>query len=100
MNSKQRCLAAISGEPVDRVPVFPLLMFFAQKRLGVSYRRFATEAHVLAEAQLNMRTTFGVDAITACSDAFRITADLGVDMVYPEDRAPFAASPLDLPPEN
>jgi MtaA/CmuA family methyltransferase len=94
MNSKQRCLAALAGEPVDRVPVFPLLMFFAQKRLGVSYREFATSGHVMAEAQLNIRDAFGVDAITACSDAFRITADLGADMVFPEDQTPFAASPL------
>jgi MtaA/CmuA family methyltransferase len=94
MNSRQRCLAALSGEPVDRVPVFPLLMFFAQKRLGVSYREFATNGHVLAEAQINIRDTFGVDAITACSDAFRITADLGADMVFPENQTPFAASPL------
>ena len=94
MNSKQRCLAAISGEPVDRVPVFPLLMFFAQKRLGVSYREFATNGHVMAEAQINIRETLSVDAITACSDAFRITADLGADMVFPENQTPFAAAPL------
>lgn len=93
MNSKQRCLAALSGEPVDRVPVFPLLMFFAQKRLEVSYREFATNGHVMAEAQLHIRDAFGVDAITACSDAFRITADLGADMVFPENQTPFAASP-------
>jgi MtaA/CmuA family methyltransferase len=94
MNSKQRCLAALSGEPVDRVPVFPLLMFFAQQRLGVSYREFATNGHVLAEAQLKIRDAFGVDAITACSDAFRITADLGADMVFPENQTPYAAAPL------
>jgi MtaA/CmuA family methyltransferase len=94
MDSKQRCLAVISGEPADRVPVFPLLMFFAQKRLGVPYREFATNGHVLAEAQINIRNTFGIDAITACSDAFRITADLGADMVFPENQTPFAASAL------
>jgi MtaA/CmuA family methyltransferase len=94
MNSKQRCLSAIGGEPVDQVPVFPLLMFFAQKRLGVTYREFATNGHVMAEAQINIRDMFSVDAITACSDAFRITADLGGDMVFPENQPPFAASPL------
>lgn len=94
MNSKQRCLAALSGRPVDRVPVFPLLMFFAQKRFGVSYREFATNGHVMAEAQLHIRDTFGIDAITACSDAYRITADLGADMVFPENQTPFASSPL------
>jgi MtaA/CmuA family methyltransferase len=94
MNSRQRCLAAVKGDPLDRVPVFPLLMFFAQKRGGISYRDYATNGHALAEAQLNIRDRFGVDAITACSDAFRITADLGADMRFPEDQTPFATSPL------
>ena len=94
MNSRERCLAAIEGKNVDRTPVFPLLMFFAQERLGITYREFATNGRALAEAQLNIRDRFPVDAITACSDAFRITADLGADMVYPEDQPPHASRPL------
>ena len=94
MNSKERCLATIQGDPVDRVPVFPLLMFFSADRLGVSYRQFATHGHIMAEAQLKVRQTFGVDALTACSDAFRISVDLGGEMVYPEDRPPYLAKPL------
>ena len=94
MDSKTRCLAAIKGEPVDRVPVFPLLMFFAQQRLGITYREFATSGRAMADAQLNIRDKYCLDAITACSDAFRITADLGAEMVYPEDKPPFSARPL------
>ena len=94
MNSKERCLAAIKGQPVDRVPAFPLLMFFAQDRLGVTYRQFATDGRVTADAQLKARQTFGFDAITACTDAFRLTADLGAEMVYPEDGPPYSAGPL------
>jgi hypothetical protein len=58
MNSRQRCLAAIAGQPMDRAPVFPLLMFFAQRRLGVSYRQYATNGHVLAESQLHGTPAF------------------------------------------
>ena len=94
MNSKQRCLAAIRGERVDRTPVFPILMFFSQIRSAITYREFATNGLALAEAQINIRDKFAVDAITACSDAFRITADLGAEMVYPDDKPPFAAAPL------
>ncbi len=94
MNSKERFLAMLHGNPVDRVPVFPLLMFFAQKRLGISYKTFATDGKAMAEAQLNIRQKFNIDAITACSDAFRITADLGADMAYPDNAPPYAASPL------
>ena len=94
MNSKERCLAAVEGRSVDRVPVFPLLMSFAAGCLGVSYREFASNGHVLAEAQLKARELFGVDAITACSDAFRVSADLGGEMVFPDSTPPFLARPL------
>ena len=94
LSSKERTLAAIHGEPVDRTPVFPLLMFLAADRFKVPCRLFATNGHVLAEAQLMMRDRFGVDAITACSDAFRLSADLGGEMVYPEDKTPYLARPV------
>lgn len=94
MTSKERCWAAIHGRPVDRVPVFPLLMSFSARRLGVTYREFATSGPTMAEAQLKAREMFGLDAITACSDAFRISADLGGEMVYPESKPPHLARPL------
>ena len=94
MTGKGRCLAAIHGRPVDRVPVFPLLMFLAADRLGISYRRYATDGVALAEAQVHVYKQFGVDAITACSDAFRVAADLGGEMVYPENQTPHLARPL------
>lgn len=94
MNSKQRCLATLAGEPDDRTPVFPLLMFFAADRAGISYREYAGDGSALAQAQLRARERFGVDAITACSDAFRVAADLGAEMAYPEDKPPYAVRPL------
>ena len=94
MTSKERCLAMLAGRPVDRVPVFPLLMSFAHRRLGVTYREFAANGGVMAEAQLLVREQFGVDAITACSDAFRICADLGAEIVFPDETPPFAAAAL------
>ena len=94
MNSKERCLATIKGEKTDRVPVFPLLMFFSQRRLGVTYREFATDGHITAEAQLKIRDNFPIDAITACTDAFRVSADLGGEMEYPEDKPPHLAKPI------
>jgi len=94
LNSKQRCLAAIHGEPLDRTPVFPLLMFLAADRSQMPYRRYATEGQVLAEAQLKVRELYAIDAITSCSDAFRVSADLGGEMAYPEDRTPYLLKPL------
>lgn len=87
-------MAVIRGATVDKTPVFPLLMAFSAQRYGVSYRQFASNGHVMAESQLNIREEFKVDAITACSDAFRISADLGGDIVFPEDKPPYLARPL------
>jgi MtaA/CmuA family methyltransferase len=91
---RERFMAALHGQPTDRVPLFPLLMFLAVDRAGLIYRQYATDGQALAEAQLLVQERYDLDAITACSDAFRITADLGAEMVYPEDKPPYARRPL------
>jgi MtaA/CmuA family methyltransferase len=94
MTNRERFMAALRGEPVDRIPLFPLLMFLAVDRAGLTYRQFATDGRALAQAQLLMQERFDLDAITACSDAFRLSADLGAEMAYPEDKPPYARKPL------
>jgi MtaA/CmuA family methyltransferase len=94
MNSNERFYATLRGEPVDHAPIFPLLMFFAADRAGLPFRRYATDGLALAEAQVAMRERFGLDAITACSDSFRVSADLGGTMSYPEDKTPFLTEPV------
>lgn len=94
MTHRERFFAALRGEAADRVPLFPLLMFFAADRAGMNYREFATRGAHLAEAQLAMQARWGLDAITACSDAFRLAADLGGAMGYPEDKPPYLEQPL------
>lgn len=94
MENRERFEKALKCEPVDRVPAFPLLMFFAADRAGVKYRDYATNGHVLAQAQLQMLDRFDIVAITACSDAFRLPADLGGKMEYSDDRTPSLAEPL------
>ena len=94
MTSKQRFFSVLNNETPDRTPVFPLVMGFAAKRHGVSYKEFALNGEVMAQAQLQLFDDFEVDAITACSDAFRISADLGGDIVFPEDSPPHLTKAL------
>ena len=79
---------------MDRAPVFPLLMFFSVDRAGISYRRFATDGRALADAQLGVQRRFGFEAITACSDAYRLSAALGGEMAFPESKPPYVTKPL------
>lgn len=94
MNSKERCLAAIKGEMTDRVPVFPLLMRFASKRHLVTYKDYVTNGTIMAESQIRICENFNVDVITGCSDAFRVSADLGGEMVYPLESPPYISKPI------
>jgi MtaA/CmuA family methyltransferase len=98
MTNRERFMAALNGEKTDRVPLFPILMFLTADRAGISYREFATNGKALAEAQLLVQERFDLDAITACSDAFRLSADLapalGGEMVFPEDKPPHLRKPL------
>jgi uroporphyrinogen decarboxylase len=94
MQPRERFMAALDGRPVDRTPVFPLLMFLAADRAGLTYRQFATDGRALAVAQLTAQERYALDAITACSDAFRLSADLGGEMAYPETKPPYLVAPL------
>ena len=94
MNGLERCAAVLKGETPDRVPFFPILMFFASDRAGIRYREYATDHEALVSAQLHMFENYRVDAVTVCSDAFRLCADLGGDMVFPENQTPYCANPI------
>jgi len=70
------------------------MMFFAADRIGAPYKRYVTESDVILEAQLNLFENYCLDVVTVCSDAFRVSADAGAQMVFPENQTPFAAQPL------
>ena len=100
LTGKERCLRAIKGEPIDRVPVFPLLMSLSADRAGLTYREFASNGVAFAEAQLGMMERFGLDAITACSDPSRVPADFGGEIVFPDKTPPFLVNPLVRSPQD
>ena len=94
LSSRDRFFNVLNGEETDRVPVFPLLMFFSADRAGITYQEFAANGEAMANSQLLVQEKFGLDAITSCSDAFRISADLGGDMAFPVDHPPHLTKPL------
>lgn len=94
LSYRDRFLKVINGEDVDRIPLFPLLMFFSADRAGIRYAEFATNGQAMADSQLLVQEQFGLDAITSCSDAFRISADLGGNMNYPDEHPPYLVEPL------
>jgi len=94
MNSYQRYMAMIRGEPVDHLPRVPILMHFAVRYAGVSYADFARDAQVLVDANRRLVSDFGFDQLDSMCDPWRETADFGAPLEYQADTIPRCEPPL------
>ena len=93
MNSLQRYLATVSGQPSDILPRVPILMQFAAEHIGSNYGAFAADWRVLVEANLRCRDDFGFDQVSAISDPYREAQGFGAEIQYIEDHAPCLVRP-------
>jgi len=82
MNSRQRVLAHLAGQPVDRLPLMPITMMFACDQIGARYRDYCTNHRVLAEGQIRTAEKFGFDYVNTMSDPAREAADCGAQVQY------------------
>ncbi len=82
MNGRERILAHLAGQPVDRLPLMPITMMFAARLAGVRYLDYCTNCHVLAEAQVRTAEEFGFDYVNAMSDPAVEAADCGARVQY------------------
>ena len=94
MNSTERILQRLHGEPVDRPPNFNLFMTFAAHYCTMPLRRYYLDYHALAEANRAMVENFGMDLYQAISDPYREAYDLGAEIEFPEDGLPISKNPL------
>jgi len=85
MNSRERVIAMMEGQPVDRLPVMPITMMFAADRIGARYVDYETDYRVLVEGQLKVSEDFGLDYVNTMSDPACEAADLGANVVFPEN---------------
>jgi uroporphyrinogen decarboxylase len=63
MNPMQRLVAAINGEPADRIPVFCNLLDQGARELGMSLEEYYSRGEHVAESQLRMRERLGYDNV-------------------------------------
>ena len=88
MTSKERVYARINNQPVDRIPNLNILMFFAAKEIGVPYSEYCQDYRKLVHGNIVCMQKYGIDAVSAISDPLRESADMGLDIVFPEDDVP------------
>ncbi len=89
MNSKQRFEQLFRYGKCDDGFLFrPILMHFAARYIGKTYREFASDYRVLVESNLRCLEDFGMDAVGLISDPYRETAAFGAKVTFPEDSVP------------
>jgi MtaA/CmuA family methyltransferase len=88
MNGRERILAHLAGEPVDRLPCMPITMQFAAAQLGAQYRDYATDYRVLVEGQIRVAEAFGIDHVNTMSDPGCEAADCGAAVEFYPDQPP------------
>jgi uroporphyrinogen-III decarboxylase len=88
MNSRERVLARIAGQPVDRLPVMPITMMFAGDRAGIPYGEYCRDHRRLVEAQVRVAEEFDFDYVSAISDPAREAADCGAKIQWFPNQPP------------
>ena len=76
MESLERIRGLIAGEPIDHLPVQPLIMQLAARHAGLDYNDYVTDGRRLAEAQMALADDFGIDCLMQCSDPARELIDI------------------------
>lgn len=76
---------------MDRIPNLNILMFLAAKEIGVSYADYCRDYRKLAHGNIVSMKKYGIDAVSTISDPMRESADLGMELEFPEDGVPHRA---------
>jgi MtaA/CmuA family methyltransferase len=94
VNSLERTLNLLAGEPVDRPPNFDIVMQYAAHLIEAPLSRYYQDYRVLCAANMAALETFDLDIVQAISDPYREAADLGMQIEFPEDSLPLGTEPL------
>jgi uroporphyrinogen decarboxylase len=94
MTGLERTRRAIRGEPVDRFPVFPILIAPACQIVGVRQGLYSQDAEVLADTLLRARALFDFDGVYVSRDNWVYHEALGGKMIFPEDDEPYSRETL------
>ena len=94
MNSYERVMARLRGEPVDRPPNFNIMMQFAAQAIRQPFSAYYQDYRVLCAANFAVKEAFDLDILQAISDPYREAADFGAHIEFPDDGLPLCAIPL------
>lgn len=87
MNSLERVIATMKHEPVDRIPVYPLINSVSYKSIGIDYEEWSKDYKKCAESIIKTTKELGVDVVCNLVDLSVEAADWGQELLYFPDKA-------------
>jgi uroporphyrinogen decarboxylase len=97
MTSKERVVAALTGQPYDRIPVFMLLSDQAARVINVTVGEYQNSARLLAHGQLTAWREYGMDMINTGPGLTGIAEAAGSRLHFPDDTAYVAETAIKEP---
>lgn len=85
MNGRERILAALRGQPVDRVPVMLHNFLMAAREAGVSMAEFRRSGKAIARSFIQAVETYGYDGVVVDVDTAMLAGAVGVPVDFPDD---------------
>ena len=85
MTSLERTKKSIKGEPVDRIPCFPISIANACEITGVKQKDYSLNADCMADTLMRFRDKTGFDGIYVSRDNWVYHQALGGSLTFPED---------------
>ncbi len=87
MTARERITAMLNKQPIDRVPVYPLINSVSRLATGIDYEEWTKDVHKCAESII--KTTRELDLDCACTlvDLSVEAADFGQPLLYFSDKA-------------
>jgi uroporphyrinogen decarboxylase len=106
VNGRERILAALRGEPADRVPVLLHNFLMAARENGIPQSRFRRDGRAIAASLIRAVETYDYDGVLIDVSTAMLAGALGVPVDFPEDQPARCKGPLipsldavpDLPP--
>lgn len=87
MTALERVGLTLQHKEADRIPVYPLLNGISRKLVHASYKDWALNADITAEAYCKVTEQFGLDAIVTLTDLSVEAGDFGQELIFPENEA-------------
>lgn len=100
MTPKERFLAFLQGQPIDRLLCVPLILNHANRAAGLTVAQTCKDGPALGKAHADCYRKYGQDMITLFTDTSLIAEAMGTKLKYFDDDPPRVEEPIVQSPDD